>query len=129
MGANKNQTLKAFIEAERYKGPSIIIAYSPCINHGIKIGMGKSQYREKQAVDAGYWHLWRHNPELKEEGKNPFMLDSREPKESFYDFLMGEVRYASLKKTFPDIADKLFKEAEADAKEKYENYKRMAEAK
>jgi len=129
MGANKNQTLKAFIEAERYKGPSIIIAYSPCINHGIKIGMGKSQYREKQAVDAGYWHLWRYNPELKEEGRNPFMLDSREPKESFYDFLMGEVRYASLKKTFPDIADKLFKEAEADAKEKYENYKRMAENK
>jgi len=129
MGANKNQTLKAFIEAERYRGPSIIIAYSPCINHGIKIGMGKSQYREKQAVDSGYWHLWRYNPELKEEGRNPFILDSREPKESFYDFLMGEVRYASLKKTFPDIADKLFKEAEADAKEKYENYKRMAEAK
>ncbi len=129
MGANKNQTLKAFIEAEKYNGPSLIIAYSPCINHGIKIGMGHSQLREKQAVEAGYWHLYRHNPELKKEGRNPFSLDSREPKESFKDFLMGEVRYSSLVKTFPENAKKLFKKAETEAREKYESYKKMAEAK
>ena len=128
MGANKNQTLKAFIEAERYKGPSIIIAYSPCINHGIKIGMGKTQLREKQAVDAGYWHLYRYNPELKKQGKNPFILDSQEPKESFRDFLMGEVRYSSLTKTFPEIAEELFAKAEKEAKEKYETYKKLAES-
>jgi len=129
MGANKNQTLKAFVEAEKYKGPSLIIAYSPCINHGIKIGMGHTQLREKQAVDSGYWHLYRYNPELKKEGKNPFILDSGEPKESFEDFLMGEVRYSSLVKTFPENAKKLFKKAEIEAKEKYESYKKMAEAK
>ena len=129
MGASKNQTLKAFLEAERYNGPSLIIAYAPCINHGIKIGMGHSQLREKQAVDAGYWHLYRYNPELKKEGKNPFILDSREPKESFFDFLMGEVRYASLTKTFPENAKELFKKAELEAKEKYESYKKMSEAK
>ncbi|MDD3520487.1 MAG: pyruvate:ferredoxin (flavodoxin) oxidoreductase [Actinomycetota bacterium] len=127
MGANKNQTLKAIIEAEKYDGPSLIIAYSPCINHGIKIGMGKSQTREKQAVDSGYWHLYRYNPELKEQGKNPFILDSQEPKEPFREFLMGEVRYSALTKTFPEIAEKLFEKAEKYAKEKYENYKKMAE--
>jgi len=126
MGANKNQTLKAIIEAEKYNGPSLIIAYSPCINHGIKIGMGKTQTREKQAVDAGYWHLYRFNPELKSQGRNPFILDSQEPKESFRDFLMGEVRYFALTKTFPEIAEELFDKAEKDAKEKYENYKKMA---
>jgi len=129
MGANKNQTLKAFIEAEKYNGPSLIIAYSPCINHGIKIGMGHSQLREKQAVEAGYWHLYRYNPELKKEDKNPFILDSREPNESFIDFLMGEVRYASLTKTFPENAKKLFKKAELEANEKYESYKKMSEVK
>ncbi|MCE5330106.1 pyruvate:ferredoxin (flavodoxin) oxidoreductase, partial [bacterium] len=108
MGANKNQTLKAIIEAEKYNGPSLVIAYSPCINHGIKIGMGKTQFRQKQAVDAGYWHLYRFNPELKEQGKNPFILDSQEPKKSFREFLMGEVRYYSLTKTFPETAEELF---------------------
>ncbi|HAX17711.1 MAG TPA: pyruvate:ferredoxin (flavodoxin) oxidoreductase [Actinobacteria bacterium] len=127
MGANKNQTLKAIIEAEKYDGPSLIIAYAPCINHGIKIGMGKTQTREKQAVDSGYWHLYRYNPELKAQDKNPFILDSREPKESFREFLMGEVRFSSLTKTFPEVAEKLFDKAEKAAKEKYENYKKMAE--
>lgn len=127
MGANKTHTLKAILEAEKYNGPSLIIAYSPCINHGIKIGMGKTQTREKQAVDAGYWHLYRYNPELKAQGKNPFILDSQEPKESFRDFLMGEVRYSALTKTFPEAADQLFEKAEKDAKEKYETYKKMAE--
>ncbi|MHB1253768.1 MAG: pyruvate:ferredoxin (flavodoxin) oxidoreductase, partial [Candidatus Humimicrobiaceae bacterium] len=128
MGASKNQTLKAIAEAERYNGPSLIIAYSPCVNHGIKIGMGKTQFREKQAVDSGYWHLYRFNPELKEQGKNPFILDSQEPKESFKDFLMGEVRYSSLTKTFPETAAQLFDKAEKEAREKYENYKKMSEA-
>jgi pyruvate-ferredoxin/flavodoxin oxidoreductase len=127
MGANKNQTLKAIIEAESYNGPSLIIAYATCINHGIKQGMRFSQYRQKQAVEAGYWHLYRYNPLLKKEGKNPFVLDSKEPTESFNEFLMGEVRYSSLKKTFPEIAERLFKEAEEEAKEKYQNYKRMSE--
>jgi len=127
MGANKVQTIRAITEAERYNGPSIIIAYSPCINHGIKIGMSKTQFREKQAVDSGYWHLFRFNPELKEQGKNPFILDSKEPKESFRDFLMGEVRYSSLTKTFPEIAEVLFAKAEKEARERYETYKKMAE--
>jgi len=127
MGASQKQTLKALLEAERYNGPSIVIAYSPCINHGIYAGMGCSQLREKQAVDAGYWHLYRHNPELGKEGKNPFVLDSKEPTESFRDFLMGEVRYASLTKTFPEIAKNLFAKAEEYAKEKYEKYRAMAD--
>jgi pyruvate-ferredoxin/flavodoxin oxidoreductase len=127
MGANMNQALKAMIEAESFPGPSLVIAYSPCINHGIKVGMAYSQYRQKQAVDAGYWHLYRYNPQLKKQDKNPFTLDSREPRESFRDFLMGEIRYSSLMKTFPDIAERLFKEAEEEAKEKYQTYKRMAE--
>ncbi len=127
MGANKNQFFKALKEAESYKGPSMIIAYSPCINHGLKAGMGKSQEEEKRAVDAGYWHLWRFNPELAKEGKNPFTLDSKEPKESFRDFIMGEVRYASLMKSFPEIAEELLVEAEKDAKERYESYKRLAD--
>jgi pyruvate-ferredoxin/flavodoxin oxidoreductase len=126
MGANMNQTLKAIREAEAYNGPSIVIAYSTCINHGIKTGMATSQSRQKQAVDAGYWHLYRYNPELKKEGKNPFILDSKEPKESFREFLMGEVRYSSLAKNFPEDAERLFVEAELEAKEKYETYKKMA---
>ena len=129
MGASHKQTLKAFLEAEKYNGPSLIIAYSPCINHGIYAGMGCSLEREKKAVDAGYWHLYRYNPELKKEGKNPFILDSGEPKESFREFLMGEIRYASLTKTFPEIAKDLFGKAEEEAKAKYEKYRAMAEAK
>ncbi|OFW64854.1 MAG: pyruvate:ferredoxin (flavodoxin) oxidoreductase [Actinobacteria bacterium RBG_19FT_COMBO_36_27] len=129
MGASQKQTLKTFIEAEKYNGPSLIIAYSPCINHGIYAGMGCTQLREKQAVDAGYWHLYRYNPELKKSGENPFILDSKEPKESFREFLMGEVRYASLTKTFPKIAEELFTRAEKEAKEKYEKYRSMAESK
>jgi len=126
MGADKNQVLKAMTEAEKYHGPSLIIAYAPCINHGIKIGMGKTQEQEKRAVAAGYWHLYRYNPLLKEQGKNPFILDSKEPTESFQDFLMGEVRYSSLRSTFPDIADELFKKAEQDARERYDIYRKMA---
>lgn len=127
MGADKNQFLKAIIEAEKYDGPSLIIAYAPCINHGIREGMGRTQARTKQAVDAGYWHMWRYNPELKKEGKNPFILDSKEPTEDFMKFLEGEVRYTSLKKTFPEIADELFTKAYEDAKYRYESYKKMAE--
>jgi pyruvate-ferredoxin/flavodoxin oxidoreductase len=126
MGADKNQVMKAIAEAEKYHGPSLIIAYSPCINHGIKIGMGKTQEQEKRAVAAGYWHLYRYNPLLKEQGKNPFVLDSKEPTESFQDFLMGEVRYSSLRSTFPDIADELFKKAEQDARERYDIYRKLA---
>ncbi|MTI69713.1 MAG: pyruvate:ferredoxin (flavodoxin) oxidoreductase, partial [Firmicutes bacterium] len=127
MGANKNQFMKALVEAEKYDGPSLIIAYAPCINHGIKAGMGKTQEQEKKAVEAGYWHLYRYNPELKGEGKNPFTLDSKEPKASFKEFLESEVRYTSLKKNFPEIADDLFEKAEEEANERYETYKRMAE--
>ena len=126
MGANQNQCLKAMREAESYDGPSIIIAYAPCINHGIRIGMGKSQYREKQAVDAGYWHLWRYDPRLEDEGKNPFQLDSKEPTESFQEFIQGEVRYSSLKRSFPETADQLYEEAEKAAKARYSTYKRLA---
>ncbi|MDD5602691.1 MAG: pyruvate:ferredoxin (flavodoxin) oxidoreductase [Eubacteriales bacterium] len=128
MGANQNQLVKALTEAENYKGPSLIIAYAPCINHGLKAGMGNTQLEEKRAVEAGYWHLYRYNPELKEQGKNPFILDSKEPTASFRDFLMGEVRYSSLTLTFPDRAEMLFKKAEKDAAERYEKYKKMAEA-
>ncbi|MFZ3385992.1 MAG: pyruvate:ferredoxin (flavodoxin) oxidoreductase, partial [Candidatus Hydromicrobium sp.] len=129
MGASQKQTIRTFLEAERYNGPSLIIAYCPCINHGIYAGMGCTQLREKQAVDAGYWHLYRYNPEMKKEGKNPFTLDSKEPTESFREFLMGEVRYASLTKTFPEIAKDLFGKAEEEAKSKYEKYRAMAEVK
>jgi pyruvate-ferredoxin/flavodoxin oxidoreductase len=127
MGANQNQTLKAIKEAEAYDGPSLIIAYSPCINHGIRAGMGKAQHRIKEAVDAGYWHLWRFDPRLSDQGKNPFVLDSKEPKMDFEEFLMGEVRYTKLKQTFPEIADELFAEAKKDADSRYNKYKRLAE--
>lgn len=126
MGADKNQTLKAIAEAEAYDGPSLIIAYAPCINHGLKAGMGKSQAEEKRAVDCGYWALYRYNPTLKEAGKNPFILDSKEPKESFRDFIMGEVRYSSLAKAYPEQAEELFAKTEQDAMERLENYKRLA---
>lgn len=128
MGADKNQFLKAITEAEKYDGPSLIIAYAPCINHGIKEGMGRTQANTAKAVESGYWHLWRYNPELKKEGKNPFILDSKEPKASFREFLMGQVRYTSLMASFPEEAEELFAKAEREAKEKYENYKKMAEA-
>ncbi len=127
MGADKNQALKAIKEAEAYNGPSIIIAYSPCIAHGIASGMGATQRQQKEAVDAGYWHLYRFNPLLKEQGKNPFVLDSKEPTKSFQDFLMSEVRYASLTKTFPEVAEELFQRSEKEATERYEGYKRLAE--
>jgi len=127
MGADKNQFMKAVIEAEKYDGPSLIICYAPCINHGIKKGMGKSQENIKDAVEAGYWHLYRFNPELKKQGKNPFILDSKAPTASFKDFIMGQVRYSSLAQEFPEVADKLFDMAEENAKERYESYKKLAE--
>lgn len=127
MGANMNQLMKALIEAESYDGPSLIIAYAPCINHGIKGGMGSSIEQEKRAVESGYWHLYRFDPRRKAEGKNPFILDSKEPTRPFEEFLESEIRYTSLKRTFPDIAEELFKVAAEDAKERYEKYKRMAE--
>ena len=114
MGADKNQTIKAITEAESYDGPSLVIAYAPCIAHGIKIGMSNSQEEERRAVDCGYWTLYRYNPELLGK-KNPFSLDSKEPKANFRDFLMGEVRYASLAQTFPETAEKLFKKTEEEA--------------
>lgn len=126
MGADPNQMIKAIKEAEAYDGPSIIIAYAPCINHGIKGGMGNAQHEMKRAVDCGYWHLYRFNPMMKAEGKNPFVLDSKEPKESFREYLMGETRYAALTRTFPEIADELFDKAEEFAKQKYEIYKDLA---
>ena len=127
MGADKNQVLKAIAEAEAYKGPSLIIAYSPCISHGIKKGMGNVFVEMKDAVDCGYWSLYRYNPMLKEAGKNPFSLDSKEPKANFRDFLLGEVRYASLLKAFPDHAEELFEKTEKDALDRYAGYKRLAE--
>ena len=127
MGADNAQTLKAIREAEAYDGPSLVIAYAPCINHGIKKGMGKSQEEEKEAVECGYWHLWRYNPALEAEGKNPFSLDSKEPDWSkFEDFLKGEVRFASLQKMYPEQAAELFKACEDNAKWRYNNYKRLA---
>ncbi|QAT42791.1 pyruvate:ferredoxin (flavodoxin) oxidoreductase [Aminipila luticellarii] len=124
--ADNTQLLKAVTEAEKYRGPSIIIAYAPCISHGMKKGMGKSMETIKQAVMAGYWHLYRYNPELKKEGKNPFILDSKEPAESFRDFLMEQVRYSSLIKTYPNEAEELFSQAEEAAQKRYEMYKRLA---
>ncbi len=127
LGANMNHTVRAIAEAEKYKGPSLIIAYSPCINHGIKSGMGTSIREEKKAVDAGYWHLYRYNPELKAEGKNPFTLDSKEPTASYIDFLKGEIRYSSLETLFPDLAKKLYDESSKDAKERFEIYKSLSQ--
>ena len=129
MGADQAQCLKAIREAEAYPGPSLIIAYAPCINHGLKAkgGMGKSQAEETKAVECGYWHLWRYNPELAEEGKNPFSLDSKEPDWSkFHDFLLGEVRYLSVKKAYPNEAEELFAEAERMAKLRYNSYIRKS---
>jgi pyruvate-ferredoxin/flavodoxin oxidoreductase len=126
MGADKNQTLKAIKEAEAYNGPSLIIAYAPCINHGLKVGMGATQLETKRAVEAGYWGMYRFNPDLKEAGKNPFILDSKEPTASFREYLMGEVRYSSLLKSFPEVAEQLFAKTEKDAMERLESYKKLA---
>ena len=127
MGADQAQTLKAIREAEAYPGPSLIIAYAPCINHGLKAGMGKSQEEEEKAVKCGYWHLWRYNPALEAEGKNPFQLDSKEPDWSgFQDFLKSEVRYSSVMKQYPSEAAELFQAAEDNAKWRYNSYKRLS---
>jgi pyruvate-ferredoxin/flavodoxin oxidoreductase len=134
MGADNAQTLKAIREAEAYHGPSLVIAYSPCINHGIKgskadrRSMGRSQHEEALAVECGYWHLWRYNPDLAKEGKNPFQLDSKAPQwDKFQDYLMGEVRFASLKKGFPAEADELYAETEKAAKRRYQSYVRKSQ--
>ncbi len=126
MGADNNQVLKAFVEAESYNGPSIIICYAPCINHGIKGGMGIAQLEEKRAVDAGYWNLFRYDPRLADEGKNPFILDSKAPSASYRDFIMSEVRYNSLTRSFPERAEKLFADAEKFAEQKYAHLERLA---
>ncbi len=126
MGADKAQTLKAIQEAEAYPGPSLIIAYAPCINHGLKTGMGKSQDQIKRAVESGYWATYRFNPNLKDQGKNPFSLDSKAPTANFREFLMSEVRYASLKIQYPDIAEDLFAKTEKDAMERLDGYKKLA---
>ncbi len=127
MGADNNQVLKAMVEAESYNGPSIVICYAPCINHGIKGGMGIAQLEEKKAVEAGYWNLFRYDPRLADEGKNPFQLDSKAPTASYRDFIMGEVRYNALTRSFPERAEKLFAEAEAGAEKKYAHLKQLSE--
>ena len=127
MGASQAQFFNALKEAEAYNGPSIIIAYAPCINHGLRNGMGATQREEKLAVECGYWHLYRYNPNLEAEGKNPFTLDSKEPDwAKFQEFLKGEVRYSSLIKTFPNEAEELFIRTEEFAKWRYNSYKRLA---
>jgi pyruvate-ferredoxin/flavodoxin oxidoreductase len=128
MGADQQQFLKAVKEAEAYDGPSLIIAYSPCINHGLKAGMGLSQKEEKRAVACGYWQNYRYNPALEAAGKNPFTLDSKDPDWSlFREFLMSEVRYSSLTKSFPKEAEELFAVTEENAKWRWGKYKRLAE--
>ncbi|MBO7570611.1 MAG: pyruvate:ferredoxin (flavodoxin) oxidoreductase [Bacteroidales bacterium] len=130
MGASPAQYFKAIKEAEAYHGPSLVICYAPCINHGIKVGMGRTQHEEKLAVDCGYWHLWRFNPAEEEAGQNGFHLDSKEPNwAEFQNFIMGEVRYNSLLKTFPEEAKELFAKTEQFAKLRYEGYKRLSEEK
>ena len=128
MGANKQQTLKAFVEAEKYDGPSLILAYSPCINHGIKKGMGRTQLQTQLAVESGYWHLFRYNPELKDQGKNPFVLDSKAPKTDVREFISGEVRYAALEKLFPGEAEQLHTRLAREFKERYLKLEQMAKA-
>ena len=124
MGADKAQLVKALKEAEAYKGPSLIICYAPCINHGIN--MTKSQAEEKSAVECGYWQLYRYNPELAAKGENPFTLDSKDPTGDYQAFILGETRYASLKKTQPAVAEELFKKTEESSKERLAGYKKMA---
>ena len=127
MGADPAQTLKAIREAEAYPGPSLVIAYCPCIEHGMKCGMGLSQLEEKKAVECGYWHLYRYDPRLKQEGKNPFTLDSKAPTGDFQQFLLGQNRYASLKLSFPKKAQELYDKATQDAQERYSGYRRLAD--
>ena len=126
MGADNNQVLKAMVEAESYNGPSLVICYAPCINHGIKGGMGIAQLEEKKAVEAGYWNIFRYDPRLADEGKNPFMLDGKAPSASYRDFIMGEVRYNSLTRSFPERAEKLFEKAEKVAADKYVHLEKLA---
>ncbi len=126
-GADYNQAIKAIVEAEAYPGPSLVIAYAPCINHGIKGGMKGAQTEEKKAVAAGYWHLFRFNPLLAAEGKNPFQLDSKEPSADYEEFIMGEVRYNSLARSNPDRAKELFAKATKDAQAKYAKLVKMSE--
>ena len=126
MGASQAQTLKAIMEAESYPGPSLIIAYSPCLNHGIRGGLGQSQEQARRAVEAGYWSLYRHDPRLREAGKNPFVLDSKDPKADFQEFLKSEVRYSALFRQFPDRAQSLFDKAARDADDRYQTYRHLA---
>ena len=126
MGANPAQLITALKEAEKHQGPSLIIAYAPCINHGLVNGMGKAMEEEKLAVDCGYWPLFRYIPENLDEGKNPFVLDSKEPNGKLREFMMGEVRFSSLTRTFPERAEQLFQEAEEFTMRRYAQYKAMA---
>jgi len=127
MGADMNQTIKAIVEAERYQGPSLIIAYSPCVSHGIKSGMGTSLMEEKKAVECGYWQLFRFNPDLRKEGKNPFILDSKEPTGDYKEFLQGEIRYSQLKNVFPERAGQLFEQSEQDSATRNKRRKILSE--
>ena len=128
MGADYNQCIKAINEAESYHGPSIVIAYAPCINHGIKVGMSNCMAEEKNAVNAGYWHLFRFDPRLADEGKNPFVLDSKAPSANYRDFILGENRYRRLLAEFPERAAVLFDEAEKQAAAKYEHLEKLSKA-
>jgi pyruvate-ferredoxin/flavodoxin oxidoreductase len=128
MGANKNQLMKALTEAEAYPGPSLILAYAPCINQGILVGMGKTQAEEELAVKSGYWPLYRYNPQLAKDGKNPLILDSKKPDGSLQQFLEGEIRYASLKKTFPQEAERLHAMLNEWVNSRYEHLSKMAGA-
>ena len=125
MGANPAQTLKAIAEAEAYHGPSLIIGYAPCEMHSIKGGMTNCQKEMKKAVECGYWNMFRFNPELKAEGKNPFILESKEPTTSYRDFIMGEARYSALTRSFPERAEKLFTEAEEDSKKRFTHLQKL----
>src|SRR5690606_4285472 len=127
MGADMNHTIKTILEAESYPGPSLIIAYSPCISHGIKTGMGTSMMEERKAVETGYWHLYRFDPRLKAEGKNPFILDSKDPEGSYQDFIRGEIRYSTLKNVFPEYAEDMYELSEKHAKERFRKYKALSE--
>ena len=127
MGSNQNHFMKVLQEAESYNGPSLIICYAPCIAHGITTGMGTTQRQEKKAVEAGYWHLWRFDPRRADQGENPFQLDSKEPTESFRDFLLTERRFTILQRTFPDVAEELFEKSEKAARNRYMNYVRMSQ--
>ncbi|HPO49930.1 MAG TPA: thiamine pyrophosphate-dependent enzyme, partial [Spirochaetota bacterium] len=127
LGANMNQAVKALLEAEAYNGPSLIMAYAPCINHGLSKGMGFSIEEEKKAVTSGYWPLYRYNPDLAKEGKNPFIYESKDPTTDMMDFLMNETRYKALKQQFPDIADNLYKMAVEEKQKKHNYYKKLSE--